>query len=227
MDADLQDPPAVLPELVAAWRAGADIVDARRSSRAGDALVVRFCARVYYRLMARLLQVRIAPDVGDFRLIDRRVLAAIAGMRERNRFFKGMVAWPGFATASVAYVRPPRRAGRSSWSLWRLWNFALDGIVGYSSAPLRIWLYLGLAVSGVSFLYGSALVFRKLVFGADMPGYTSLMAAILFLGGVQLVVLGVLGEYLGRMYDETKGRPLYVVSHAEGIDLSPPAAPPG
>lgn len=218
MDVDLQDPPALLPALVAAWRDGADVVNARRRTRRGDSWPVRICAAAFYRLMTGVLRVRLAPDVGDFRLIDRRVLVAISGMRERARFFKGLVAWPGFATAAVPYDRPARTAGRSSWSWWRLWNFALDGIIGYSSAPLRIWLYLGLVISGLSFAYGSALVVRKLVFGADLPGYTSLMAAILFLGGMQLVVLGVIGEYLGRIYAEAKGRPLYIVSATVGID---------
>ena len=218
MDADLQDPPELLPGMVAAWRDGADVVNAVREARPDDSLAVRWAAAAFYRIMTRLLRVRMAPDVGDYRLLDRRVVAAVGALREQNRFLKGLVSWPGFRTAAVRYVRPGRACGRSAWSWWRLWNFALDGIVGYSSAPLRIWLYVGCLVSGAAFTYGSVLVLRKLVWGADLPGYTSIMAAILFLGGLQLVALGLIGEYLGRMHAETKGRPLYVVSDLVGLD---------
>ncbi len=232
MDADLQDPPELLPDLVAAWRAGADVVNAVRQARPGDGVVVRWSAQLFYHLMTRALRVRLAADVGDFRLLDRRVLAAVGALREQNRFLKGLVAWPGFRTTAISYVRPGRTHGRSAWSWWRLWNFALDGIIGYSSAPLRIWLYLGLLISGLSFGYGGWLVVRKLLWGADLPGYTSLMAAILFLGGAQLVVLGLMGEYISRMHAETKSRPLYIVGELVGLDatqfsssFAPPTSP--
>lgn len=219
LDVDLQDPPELIPAMIAAWRSGADVVNAQRRSRVGDGVVKRLCAAVFYRMMAGPLHVRLPHDVGDFRLIDRRVINVLVAMRERTRFFKGMVAWPGFSSVVLTYQRPPRRIGRSTWSLWRLWNYALDGVTSSSSAPLRIWTYIGLLVSGSSIIYGLALVIRKLVWGADVPGYTSIMAAMLFLGGVQLIGLGVLGEYIGRIFEESKGRPLYVVSAMRGIPV--------
>lgn len=222
MDVDLQDPPDLIPAMVAAWRGGADIVNAQRLGRDGEGVLKRASAALFYRLMSGPLRVRLPQDVGDFRLIDRRVLLVLAAMRERTRFFKGLVAWPGFTTVNLSYRRPPRRVGRTTWSFWRLWNYALDGIAGFSTAPLRVWTYLGLLVSASAMLYGTALVVRKLVWGADMPGYTSIMAAMLFLGGIQLIGLGVLGEYIGRILEESKGRPLYVVSGLRGLQSTPP-----
>ncbi len=216
MDADLQDPPELLPRLVAAWRAGADVVDAVRVRRPGDAPLVRASARAFYLLMTRVLRVRMPAEVGDFRLIDRRVVAAVGAMREQCRFMKGLVAWPGFRTAAVPYERPARADGRSSWSPWRLWNFALDGIVGFSSAPLRVWLYVGTAVSALAVAGSLWLALRGPAYAPELPG---LLIVILLLGGLQLLVLGLMGEYLGRMHGETKHRPLYIVADAVGIDL--------
>ncbi len=211
LDADLQDPPELIPELVARWRAGYDVVNAVRLSREGESLLKRASAHAFYRVFNRISKVPIPEDTGDFRLLSRPVLDALRQLPERRRFMKGLFAWVGFRTTFVSYHRAPRQAGQTTWSYVRLWRFALDGILSFSDAPLRVASYLGLGVSVLSFLYALDLLVQTLLFGNPVKGYPSLMVAILFLGGVQLLALGIIGEYLGRVYDEGKGRPVYVI----------------
>jgi glycosyltransferase involved in cell wall biosynthesis len=211
LDADLQDPPEVIPVLIAKWREGFDVVNAVRAAREGEGWLKQASARWFYRVMNRLSAIDIPRDTGDFRLLSRAALDALHQMPERRRFMKGMFVWVGFPTASVTYRRACRHAGRTSWNYWRLWNFALEGITSFSLAPLRIASYLGLAVALLSLLYALFLIVRTLIFGNHVNGYPSLMAAVLFLGGVQLIALGVIGEYIGRIYEETKQRPVYII----------------
>ncbi|MDP0498572.1 MAG: glycosyltransferase [Verrucomicrobiota bacterium JB022] len=220
LDADLQDPPELLGEMLERWREGYDVVCAVRSSRKSDGWLKQFSARQFYRWFNRVAEVPIPSDAGDFRLMDRRVVEALSGLRERNRFMKGLFAWTGFKTAYVTFERPERAAGTTKWNYWKLWNFALDGIFAFSSAPLRIWTYLGVLISLSSFLYALVIVVRTLFIGIDVPGYASLLVFMLFLSGIQLIGLGVMGEYVGRIYKEAKQRPLYltqsVYRHASG-----------
>ena len=218
IDADLQDPPELIAEMVAKWREGYDVVLATRRSRQGESWAKRFTANAFYRIIDRISHVPIPRDTGDFRLIDRRVVDAIKQLPDRNRFMKGLFAWVGFKQTSILYDRPSRYKGETTWNYWRLWNLALDGITSFSFIPLKVWSYIGLLVAIPAFFYASFLVIRTVLFGVDLPGYASIMVAVLFLGGVQLVSLGVLGEYLGRVYEEVKGRPLYLVRESYGFD---------
>ncbi|MBK9362780.1 MAG: glycosyltransferase family 2 protein [Rubrivivax sp.] len=215
IDADLQDPPELIPEMLRLWRSGFEVVLAQRVDRSGDGLLKRSSAAWFYRLHNRLADEPLPANVGDFRLLDRRVVDALKQLPERRRFMKGLFAWVGFRQATIPYSREPRRHGRSKFSGWRLWNFALDGITAFSTAPLRIWTYLGLAVALAAFVYGLVIIALVLVAGRDTPGYASLMTVVLFLGGVQLIGLGVLGEYLGRVHQEVKQRPVYLVRHPD------------
>jgi glycosyltransferase involved in cell wall biosynthesis len=225
IDADLQDPPEVIPELVARWREGWDMVYAQRRVREGETWLKRTTADAFYRLMQRVGRVRLPRNTGDFRLMSRRVVDALQQLREHHRFMKGLFAWVGFPSAAVLYDRAPRHAGKSSWSYWKLWNFALEGITSFTVMPLKIATYLGLAAALFAAIYGGQIVVRTLLFGNPVPGYPSLMAVMLFLGGVQLITLGVIGEYLGRVFNETKGRPLYFVErYAPSRALPPPTA---
>ncbi len=218
IDADLQDPPELIPALITAWRDGVDMAYALRREREGESWAKRMTAAGFYRVMARLTdKVQIPVDSGDFRLISRRALAALLPLREHHRFMKGLFAWVGFTTRAVPYDRGPRAAGSSSWNYWKLWNFAIEGITGFSVAPLRLATYLGLGVAVLALLFGGQLIARTIFFGNPVPGYPSLMAVVLFLGGVQLITLGVIGEYLGRIFNETKQRPLYIAER-----VSPP-----
>ena len=194
IDADLQDPPELIADLFAAWQDGVDVVFAQRRSRAGETWFKRATARGFYRLMDGVGQVNLPPNTGDFRLMSRRAVDALAGLRERHRFMKGLFAWIGFPSRLVLYDRAPRHAGRTSWTYWRLWNFALEGITGFTVMPLKVATYLGLLVALASFGYGSLVLLRTLAFGSRVPGYPSLLVVILFLGGVQLISLGVIGE---------------------------------
>lgn len=218
MDADLQDPPEIIPKFLEHWRSGYDVVYAVRSDRGRDAWLKRSSSRGFYRVMHRLAGIEIPDNAGDFRLMDRRVVEAIRGLRERNRFMKGIFAWVGFPAVAVEYARPERVAGTTKFSYWRLWNFAIDGITGFSTLPLRLAGYVGLLVALLSLAYAAWLVVRTLVWGIDVPGYASVMVAVLFIGGVQMIMLGIIGEYLGRVFQETKGRPLYVVADRLGFD---------
>ncbi len=211
IDADLQDPPALIPVMIERWRNGAEVVLARRTNRASDSFAKRVAAGLYYRVHNRLSEVKLPENVGDFRLMDRRVVTALRRLPERRRFMKGLFAWVGFPTEVVEYVRDPRAAGESKFSGWRLWNFALEGITSFSTVPLRCWTYIGVSLAFLSLAYGSYITLRTIIHGVDVPGYASLLVGILFLGGIQLVGIGVIGEYVGRIYYEAKGRPLYLV----------------
>ena len=218
MDVDLQDPPEVLPEMIAKWREGFEIVYGVRNDRASDSLPKRLTADLYYRAHNWLSNDKIPEHAGDFRLLDRKVVDAIKAMPERNRFMKGLFAWAGFKQAFVAYSRAPRTTGTSKFRYWQLWTFALDGITSSSTVPLRVWSYLGGLVALFALAYAMFIAVRTLVFGIDVPGYASLIVSVLFLGGLQLLSLGILGEYVGRILTETKQRPLYVIREQIGED---------
>lgn len=211
IDADLQDPPELIAEFVRRWREDFDVVYGTRASRAGESGFKKFTASVFYRVIGRLSDTPVPRDTGDFRLLSRRALDALKQVRERQRFMKGLFTWVGFRQTAVMYHRDPRHAGETKWNYWRLWNFALEGITSFSSAPLRIATYVGLATSVLAFGFGVWVLGKALLFGDPVRGYPSLMLAILFLGGVQLMALGMIGEYLGRLYLEAKQRPLYLV----------------
>lgn len=211
LDADLQDPPELIGEMLEKWREGFDVVYAVRKRRMGESRTKRFTAYGFYRLMGQLSSTSIPADTGDFRLMDRHVVEALLQLPERSRFMKGLFAWVGFRQTAITYERKPRKSGKTSWNYWKLWNFAIDGITSFSRAPLQVWSYAGLVIAILSLAYGGWMIVHTLLGGVDLPGYASLMTAILFLGGIQLLGLGVLGEYLGRIFEEVKGRPLYIV----------------
>lgn len=218
IDADLQDPPELIADLVAKWREGYDVVNATRLTRQGESWLKRITAKAFYCVLENMADIPIPRNTGDFRLLTRPVVDALKNMPERTRFMKGLFAWVGFKQATVMYDRHPRHAGNTKWNYWRLWNFAIDGIVSFSTVPLKVWSYFGLGVAALAFLYALFLAVRTMLYGIDVPGYASLMVVVLFLGGIQLITLGVLGEYLGRIYDETKRRPLYIVRDYYGIE---------
>jgi glycosyltransferase involved in cell wall biosynthesis len=221
MDADLQDPPAMIERLIAAWQQGADVVLAHRIERRSDTFLKRTSAQLFYRFHNKLSDTRIPENVGDFRLMNRAALDALRNLPERNRFNKGLFAWVGFRTAIVDYARNPRAAGTTKFSGWKLWNFALEGLTSFSTAPLRLWTYLGGIGAAAATVYGSFSIVRTLIHGVDVPGYASLLVIVLFVGSVQLIGIGVLGEYIGRIYVETKQRPRYIVRRV--YSQSPPA----
>jgi glycosyltransferase involved in cell wall biosynthesis len=211
LDADLQAPPELIGAMLEQWRQGFDVVYAVRRRRAGESNTKRLTAFGFYRLMGRLSSTAIPADTGDFRLMDRCVVEALLQLPERSRFMKGLFAWVGFRQSAISYDRDARQGGKSNWNYWKLWNFALDGITSFSRVPLQVLSGSGVAIAFLALLYGGWMVLRTLVFGIDLPGYASLMTAVLFLGGVQLIGLGMLGEYLGRVLEEVKARPLYLV----------------
>jgi glycosyltransferase involved in cell wall biosynthesis len=212
IDADLQDPPEVIPELIAAWRRGFDVAYAQRSARHGETWLKKTTAAGFYRLMQRVGgRVELPADTGDFRLMSRRALDALLRLREQHRFMKGLFAWVGFPSVAVPYERAPRAAGTTKWNWWKLWNLSLEGITSFTLGPLKAASYLGLGVAVFAAIYMAQLLLRTVLFGNEVAGYPSLMAAVLFLGGVQMMMLGIIGEYLGRIFNETKGRPLYIV----------------
>jgi polyisoprenyl-phosphate glycosyltransferase len=210
-DADLQDPPEVIPLLVEKWRQGYDVVLAKRVDRNTDTFAKRKCAAMFYRAHNALTSLKLPENVGDFRLFTREVLESLRRLPERQRFMKGLFAWVGYKSTVVEYVREPRVAGRSKFSGWKLWNFALEGFTSFSTLPLRVWTYVGTLVSLSAVCYAAFLVIRTLVQGNPVPGYASIVSMMLFLGGIQLMGIGILGEYLGRIYVESKQRPIYVV----------------
>ncbi|MFC3912409.1 glycosyltransferase family 2 protein [Pseudaeromonas sharmana] len=215
MDVDLQDPPALIHEFVRMWQQGYDTVYGVRTDRNADTPMKRLTAGGFYRLFnAVSTTTKIPENAGDFRLMDRRVVEVIKQLPERNRFMKGLFAWAGFNSIGVPYERPARAAGETKFNYWKLWNFALDGFFSFSSWPLRVWSYIGASVALLSFIYMLVIITKVIFFGIDSPGYASLMCVILFLGGMQLISIGVIGEYLGRMFLEVKQRPVFVV---EGI----------
>ncbi len=214
MDIDLQDPPELIEPFMARWREGYDIVYGVRTLRTSDTTAKRVSASWFYRVFNSMSPVRIPENVGDFRLVDRRAIDVLRQLPERNRFMKGLFAWVGFNAIGVPYERPQRAAGASKFNLWRLWNFALDGVVSFSTAPLRAWFYVGVVIAAVAILYALFIVTRVLIFGIDTPGYASLLIVVLLMGAIQLLSLGIIGEYLGRLFLEVKSRPIYVI---EGV----------
>lgn len=211
LDADGQDPPELIPQFVRKWREGFDDVHGTRLQREGEGWLKKATAHGFYRLIGRLSQTPIPPDTGDFRLLSPRALAALGQLRERQRFMKGLFGWVGFNRASIGYQRDARVAGRSKFSFWRLWNLALEGITSFSTAPLRLATYVGLCTAALAFVYAAWIVFKALRWGDPVAGWPTMMVVILLLGGAQLMALGLIGEYLGRLYAESKQRPLYLI----------------
>lgn len=222
LDADGQDPPELIPQFVDKWREGYDDVHGTRVAREGEGWLKRSTAHVFYRLMRRLSKTPIPTDTGDFRLLSPRALAALRELRERHRFMKGLFGWVGFEQVAIPYQREARVAGHSKFNLWRLWNFALEGVTSFSTAPLRVATYLGVMTALLAFVYALCIVLKALLWGDQVAGWPTMMTVILLLGGVQLMALGVIGEYLGRLYEESKQRPLYLVDRwhpATGVSL--------
>ena len=217
IDADLQDPPELIPKFVEEWQKGYKVVIATRNKR-DESFFKRNTARLFYKVLAAMTKINIPANTGDYRLMDRKVVEAIKLLPERTRFMKGIFAWAGFPTACIYFDRPNRVEGTTSWNFPKLWSFALDGIISFTNIPLKIWTYIGALVSLSSFIYGSYIIISTFIYGIDQPGYASLMTVILFLGGIQLVSLGVIGEYIARIYKETKQRPLYVINESYGIN---------
>ena len=211
IDVDLQDPPEVILDMIEKWRDGFDMVLAVRADRASDTPLKRLTAEWFYKIIGRLGEVKIPANAGDFRLLDRRVVDALETLGERNRFNKGLFAWLGFKQTTVEYVRPGREAGTSKWKYLRLWNFALEGIFSFSTAPLKVWSYFGFALAAAAIAYAVFLIGHTLIMGVDVPGYASLAVMVLFLSGMNFIGLGVLGEYMGLTFIETKRRPLYLI----------------
>lgn len=231
LDADGQDPPELIPQFVAKWREGFDDIHGTRLEREGEGWLKKATAHAFYRVIGRLSKTPIPRDTGDFRLLSPRALAALKQLRERNRFMKGLFGWVGFKQVAIPYHREPRAAGNSKFNFWKLWNFALEGITSFSTAPLRVATYLGVATALLAFAYGVWIVLKALLWGDPVAGWPTMMAVILFLGGAQLIALGLIGEYLGRLYEEAKQRPLYLVDAwrpATGVSSSQvPQVPSG
>lgn len=215
IDADLQDPPELIPTLISEWQAGFDNVYARRTARDGESAFKKATATAFYRVIQRVSRVQIPTDTGDFRLLSRRAVSALGTLREHHRFMKGLFAWIGFPQKAVEYRRDPRFAGETKWNYWKLWNLALEGITSFSIAPLKIATYTGMAFSLLAFLYAALVIYKTIMYGDPVRGYPSLMVVVLLLGGIQLLFIGVIGEYLGRMFNEAKGRPLYFINSYE------------
>lgn len=212
LDVDLQDPIEVIPELINKWQEGNDVVLAKRRSRHADTFLKKWTAEKFYRFFNLMTNTRIEQNVGDFRLMSRRVVDEIKNLPEKNLFMKGLLSWVGFKTAVVEYDRPERVHGTTKFNFWKLWNLAIEGFTSFSTMPLRCWTYIGVFIAGFSLFYAVWTILDKLIWGNPVPGYPSLMTAILFLGGVQLIGIGVLGEYIGRIYTESKNRPRYIIA---------------
>lgn len=213
MDVDLQDPFELIFEMITAYEKGADVVLARRSNRGSDTVVKRFSAQWFYRLNNKMSTLKLEENVGDFRLMTRQVVNEIVSLQENQLFMKGLMSWVGFETVVINYTRPSRKEGKTKFNYIKLWNLAVQGITSFSTLPLKVWTYFGSIIALISFLYGLKIIIEKLFFGINASGYASLMVAILFFGGVQLIGIGVLGEYLGRTYLESKRRPRYIIKH--------------
>ena len=220
IDADLQDPPELIHQMIEGWRAGYDVVYGLRVDRSSDTMMKRSTADMFYRTFNRLANIKMPANAGDFRLIDRAVIDALIRLPERNRFMKGLFAWVGFPAMAVPYERPERRAGTGKFNYWKLWNFALDGLTGFTTLPLRVWFYGGAFIAFLSFIYAIYLTLRTLIFGIDVPGYNSLMVGLLFFSGVQLLSIGMIGEYIARLFNESKQRPVYITQDV--IEGQPP-----
>jgi polyisoprenyl-phosphate glycosyltransferase len=217
IDVDLQDPVSLIPQMIEKWTNGAEVVVARREDRTADSIYRRTTARLFYKLMSLLSTTPIPRDVGDYRLMDRVVVDAVAQLSERSRFMKGLFSWPGYNTEEISYTRQQRNSGRSKWHSWRLFNYALDGIFSFSTAPLRMWTYIGLLLSMFSMLYLIFILVKTMMYGIDLPGYASIVSIILFFSGINLIGLGILGEYLGRIFMEVKQRPVYLIRKKIGL----------
>lgn len=211
IDADLQDPPELIPDMIKLWEEGYDDVYAKRSKRLGESWLKKITSKYFYSVLQKSTSIPIQRDTGDFRLLDRRCVDALKQIRESERYTKGFFSWIGYRKKEIHYVRDPRAAGETKWNYFKLFNLAIDGIVSFTTAPLRFSTVLGMAISFLAFIYIVVVVIRTLLFGVDLAGYPSMMAVILFLGGVQLLSLGIIGEYVGRIFNETKRRPLYLV----------------
>ncbi len=211
IDADLQDPPELIPDLIAEWKQGYDVVYARRSSRIGESFLRRSTAHLFYRILRRISRVEIPEDTGDFRLLSRRAVDGLRQLREHHRYMKGLFSWIGFRQKAISFERDARFAGDTKWNYVGLWNLAIEGITSFSTIPLKLATWLGISVAAIALVYAIIVIYKTLVFGDPVRGYPSLMVVVLMLGGVQLIVLGVLGEYIGRAFNETKQRPLYLV----------------
>ncbi|MBR2207702.1 MAG: glycosyltransferase family 2 protein [Synergistaceae bacterium] len=211
IDVDLQDPPELISAMIEKWREGFDVILAKRIDRSSDSYLKRTTAKLFYRLHNLISNSEIPENVGDFRLIDRKVIDALKGMKESHRFMKGLFAWVGFKTFTLDYKRNARSSGTSKFNGWKLWQLAIEGITSFSTAPLTLWLYFGGFIAFSAFAYGFWILIRTLIFGVDVPGYASLICLILLFGGLQLFGIGILGEYLGRTYIESKQRPVYII----------------
>lgn len=224
IDGDLQDPPEVIPDMLARWRAGAEVVYAVRTEREGETRFKLATARWFYRLISKLSQVELGQDAGDFRLLDRRALDALKSMRERNRYLRGMTVWVGFTQAAIPYKRDSRHAGATKYPLRKMVRFALDAIVSFSQTPLQVATLVGFACAAIAFLGIPAAVIMR-IFGQFVPGVATTVIAVLLLGGIQLMAIGIIGEYVGRIYDEVKARPLYLVRERRNLDVVPSVSP--
>ena len=218
IDVDLQDPPKVIPDLVSKWKEGYDVVIAIRSDRQHDSVMKRVTSSLFYKVIGFLSDIDIPANAGDFRLMDRCVVDALKTLPERTRFMKGIFAWLGFDQATIYYERQVRSAGESKWKYWQLWNFALEGILSFTTFPLRIWTYLGFSISVGAVIYASFIIIKTIVYGIDIPGYASLLVVMLLGIGFNMIALGVFGEYLGRIFIEVKQRPLYLIKNTYGFD---------
>jgi len=219
IDADLQDPPEVILQMIAKWKEGYDVVYGQRVKRKGETAFKKLTALMFYRLLRNMTNVEIPVDTGDFRLIDRKVAEVLKGLKEKNRFVRGLVSWVGFRQTSVEYVREERWAGETKYPLRKMLRFAMDGITSFSHKPLRLATYIGFTLSGISFLYLLVVLFQALFFAnTTIQGWASIVAINLFFNGIMLVLLGIIGEYIGRIYDESKNRPLYIVREVRGFE---------
>lgn len=212
LDADLQHPPELIAEMIAYWKQGYDVIYAKRISRNDEHALKRITANAFYKLMRRLTRIDMPENSGDFRLLSRRAVESVCRLREQHRFMKGLFAWIGYRQKAVLYNPECRISGETKWSYWKLWNFAIEGITSFTTAPLKLATYIGFSIALAAFSYGLFIIANTLIYGNPVKGYPSLIAIILFLGGVQLIFIGIIGEYIGRVFDETKGRPLYLVA---------------
>ena len=217
IDIDLQDPPELIPTLIEQQRLGFEVVLAKRRHRDGETFMKLLTAKLFYKTIGYVTRIRIPEDVGDFRLFTRPVLESLKQLPERHRFMKGLFAWVGYSQTTVEYDREPRTVGQSKWNYWKLWNFAIEGVTSFSSLPLRIWTYVGVLIAVSAFSYAIVLIVKTLIFGIDVPGYASTTVILLFASGLQLFSLGLIGEYIGRIFEESKQRPLYIISELEGL----------
>jgi glycosyltransferase involved in cell wall biosynthesis len=217
LTADLQDPPELIPEMIEQWQQGAEVVLARRVDRSSDSFLKRGTSSIFYRVHNHLSSIQLPENVGDFRLMDKMVVDGLKQLPESHRFMKGLFAWVGFETVTLDYVRDPRKAGATKFSGLKLWNFALEGFTSFSTIPLRLWTYIGGIGALVTFFYASFIIVRTIIYGIDIPGYASLLVVVLFFGSLQLISVGILGEYIGRIYMETKNRPVYLIKKRYGV----------